>query len=576
MDFEETLKLVDAAVFDQTDRHLSDPELTILRGACLGMTYEQMAEGSQYKVNYLMRDVGPKFWKLLSEAFGEEVGKANLLAALGRQLRSPSLQAPQQVQLPQAPRLSESAIVSAESAIPLEHPLVNWGEAPDVPNFCGRTQQLSDIRHWIVKENCRLVVLSGVAGIGKTTLSVKLAQQLKDEFECVIWRSLHQAPPLINLLDYLIQFFELSAPINLPVDVDESITQVIASLRSKKCLIVLDAVETILEPGKLAGHYRDGYEKYGEFLKRVAEQQHQSCLVIVTREMPETLVPFVGNNFPVRDLKLTGLDAAEARDIFQAQNLSDEEKWSDLIKIYQGNPLELKIVAPAIRELFNGKVSDFLKRKTFVFGGIKALLNDQFERLADLEKAILYWLALERRPVSIEQLSDNLLLPISNSDILEALSSLLRRELIDKNASTGQAEFLLHPVLMQYVTEQLTNQVCSEMFVILRNHKIDDKKIKFLKSHKVFKNQNLEPSPKNAIEPNPIVTAVKDNLTKLYKSNSKDWLKKISTMVQNQSDWEMGYLQDNLEDLVEVMTSDAKTLKQGDPEKLKKLPANSF
>jgi predicted transcriptional regulator len=576
MDFEETLKLVDAAVFAQTDRHLSDPELTILRGACLGMTYEQMAEDSQYKVNYLMRDIGPKFWKLLSEAFGEEVSKANLRAALGRQLRSPSLQAPQQVQLPQAPRLSESAIVSAESAIPLEHPLVNWGEAPDVPNFCGRTQQLSDIRHWIVKENCRLVVLSGVAGIGKTTLSVKLAQQLKDEFECVIWRSLHQAPPLINLLAYLIQFFERSAPINLPVDVDERITQVIASLRSKKCLIVLDAVETILEPGKLAGHYRDGYEKYGEFLIRVAEQQHQSCLVIVTREMPETLVPFVGNNFPVRDLKLTGLDAAEARDIFQAQNLSDEENWSDLIKIYQGNPLELKIVAPAIRELFNGKVSDFLKRKTFVFGGIKALLNNQFERLADLEKAILYWLALERRPVSIEQLSDNLLLPISNSDILEALSSLLRRELIDKNASTGQAEFLLHPVLMQYVTEQLTNQVCSEMFVILRNHKIDDKKIKFLKSHRVFKNQNLEPSPKNAIEPNPIVTAVKDNLTKLYKSNSKDWLKKISTMVQNQSDWEMGYLQDNLEDLVEVMTSDAKTLKQGDPEKLKKLPANSF
>ena len=149
MDFEETLKLVDAAVVAETDRHLSDPEVTILRGACLGMTYEQMAEGSQYKVNYLMRDIGPKFWKLLSEAFGEEVSKANLRAALGRQLRSPSLQAPHQAQPPQALPMSESAIVSAESAlakpaegIALEHPLVNWGEAPDVPNFCGRTQQL--------------------------------------------------------------------------------------------------------------------------------------------------------------------------------------------------------------------------------------------------------------------------------------------------------------------------------------------------------------------------------------------------------------------------------------------------
>ena len=342
----------------------------------------------------------------------------------------------------------------------------------------------------------------------------------------------------------------------------------------------MDAVETILEPGKLAGHYRDDYEKYGEFLKRVAEQQHESCLVIVTREMPETLVPLVGTHFPVRDLKLTGLDAAEARDIFQAQNLSDEEKWSDLIKIYQGNPLELKIVAPAIRELFNGKVSEFMKRKTFVFGGIKALLNDRFERLSDLEKSILYLLAIERRPVSLEQLSDHLLWPISNSDILEALSSLLRRELIDKNAGTGQAEFLLHPVLMQYVTEQFTNQVCSEMFLILKNQKIDDKKIKLLKSHKVFKNQKLEPSTKkNAIEPSPIVTSVNHTLTKLYKSNSKeceDRLKKICTMVQNQSDWETGYLQDNLEYLLAVMASNAKTLKQDDPEKPKKLPANSF
>lgn len=585
MDFEETLKLVDAAVFAKTDRHLSDPEVTILRGACLGMTYEQMAEGSQYKVNYLMRDIGPRFWKLLSEAFGEEVSKVNLRAALGRQLRSPFLQVPQQVQPPQAPSLSDSAIVPGESplakpaeGIAPDRPLVDLSEAPDVSSFCGRTQQLNELRQWIVKEPCRLVVLSGVAGIGKTTLSVKLAQQLKDEFDCVIWRSLQQAPTLNNLLADLIQFFERSAPINLPVDVDKRITQVIESLRSKKCLIVLDAVETILEPGKLAGHYRDGYEKYGEFIKRIAEQQHESCLVIVTREMPETLIPLVGNHFPVRDLKLIGLDAAEARDIFKVQNLSDEEKWSDLIKIYQGNPLELKIVAPAIRELFNGKVSDFLKRKTFVFGGIKALLNDQFERLVDLEKSILYLLAIERRPVSLEYLSDNLLWQISNSDILEALSSLLRRELIDKNASTGQAEFLLHPVLMQYVTEHFTNEVCSEIFSLLRNQKADYKNIKILKNYKVFKNPKLESGAKNTIEPNPIVTSVNHTLTKLYKSNSKgcDQLRKIYTMVLNQSDLEIGYIPDNLQYFLAVMTSDAKTIKQGEPEKLNKLSANSF
>jgi hypothetical protein len=579
MDVEETLKLVDTAVFAKTDRHLSDPEVTILRGACLGMTYDQMAEGSQYKLNYLMRDIGPKFWKLLSEVLGEEVSKANLRAALGRQWRSPSLQAPPQVQLQAAPA-SDSAIIPGASAIALDRPLVDWGEAPDVSAFCGRTQQLNDLGKWIVKEGCRLVVLSGVAGIGKTTLSVKLAQQLQHEFEYVIWRSLHQAPTLTNLLADLIQFLERSPQVNLPVNAeDERISQAIANLRSAKCLIVLDAFETILEPGKLAGHYGDGYEKYGEFIKRVAEQQHPSCLVIVTREMPESIVPLAVNYSPVRDLKLTGLDAAEAREIFQAQGLLDEEKWSELIKLYQGNPLELKIVAPAIRELFSGKVADFLKRKTFVLGGIKALLNEQFERLSDLEKEILYWLAIEDRPVSPEQLA-NVLDPRerrSDLDILETLSSLLRRELIHKNAGSDRLEFLLHPIIRQYVTEQMTNQVGREIFSILKTQKIEDKTIKLLKTHRVFKN-HLSPDANYAIEANPIATAVKDNLHKLYKSNIKGYeqLKKIDSVVQNQSDLERGYLPENLQDLLAVIKANENNAKQNNPEKQQKLPANSF
>ncbi|MEG4272002.1 MULTISPECIES: NB-ARC domain-containing protein [unclassified Microcoleus] len=568
MDIEETLKLVDTAVFVKTDRHLSDPEVTILRGACLGMTYEQMAEGSQYKLNYLMRDIGPKFWKLLSEVLGEEVSKANLRAALGRQWRSPSLPAPPQVQLQSGPA-SDSAIVSGESPIALEGPRVDWGEAPDVPIFCGRTQQLQDIKKWIVTEHCRLVVLSGVGGIGKTTLSVKLAQQLQGEFECVIWRSLRQAPTLAHLLTDLMQCFKRSPQINLPVDVDERISQLIANLHSSKCLIVLDGFETILEPTKLAGHYREGFEKYGELIQRMAEQQHKSCVVIVTREMPEAIELLVGDPSPVRALKLTGLQETEARYIFQAQNLLNEDKWTELINIYQGNPLELKIVAPAIRELFSGQVSEFIKRQTFVFGGIKALLNDQFQRLEDLEKAILYWLAIEGSPVSLEQLADCLLFPVSKSEILEALSSLLRRELIDKNACSGQTEFMLHQVLMQYVTEQLTSQICTEIFEILKKPKLDENKIKLLTSHLVLKNPQLVPTKKIAMEQNSIAITVKNHLTKLFKSNSKgyDQLNKVYSLLKNQPLLERGYIQDNFQNLLAVMQVDEKNLTQGDRKK---------
>ncbi|TAG98131.1 MAG: NACHT domain-containing protein [Oscillatoriales cyanobacterium] len=569
MDFEEMLKLVDTAVFAETERHLSDPEVTILRGACLGMTYEQMAESSQYKMNYLMRDVGPKFWKLLSEIFREEVSKTNFRAALERHLRSPSRQMSPQTISPQTPLLSDSALIYGESP---QSPLVDWGEAPDIFKFCGRTQQISELTEWIIAEHCRLVVLSGVGGIGKTTLSVKLAQQLQGEFDCVIWRSLRQAPTIANLLTYLMQFFERSPQINLSVDVDERISQLIEKLRHSKCLIVLDGLETILEPTKLAGHYREGYEKYGELIQRIAEQQHQSCLVIVTREVPEAIELLVGDRAPVRALKLAGLNETEARDIFQSQDLSDENKWTELIKIYQGNPLELKLVAPAIRELFSGKVSDFLKRQTFVFGGIKALLNDQFERLEGLEKAIMYWLAIEASPVSLEQLADYLLFPVSESEILEALSSLLRRELIDKKARSGQTEFVLHQVLMQYVTEQLTNQVCKEIFSMLKNSKAEGNKIQLLKSHLVFKNQQLNSNPKTASQKNSIAISVKEHLTKLFKSNSKSYeqLNKVYSLLQNQPLLEIGYIEDNFQNLLAVMQAEEKNITPGDRKKQQK------
>ncbi|KAB8319994.1 hypothetical protein SD81_009475 [Tolypothrix campylonemoides VB511288] len=39
--------------------------------------------------------------------------------------------------------------------------------------------------------------------MGKTALATKLAQQIQDEFEYVIWRSLRHAPPLETLLSEL-------------------------------------------------------------------------------------------------------------------------------------------------------------------------------------------------------------------------------------------------------------------------------------------------------------------------------------------------------------------------------------
>ena len=90
MNSEEAFETVDAAVFANKGRHLSDAEAHVFRGAWDGQTYNQMTT-VQYKLNYLKQDIGPNLWKLLSDVLGENVGKSTFRAAIERFILKKSL-----------------------------------------------------------------------------------------------------------------------------------------------------------------------------------------------------------------------------------------------------------------------------------------------------------------------------------------------------------------------------------------------------------------------------------------------------------------------------------------------------
>jgi WD40 repeat protein len=353
----------------------------------------------------------------------------------------------------------------------------SWGEAPDVSIFYGRTEELTQLEQWIIKNRCRLVALVGMGGIGKTSLSVKIAQQIQEQFNGVIWRSLRNAPPLNEILLDIIQFLSDEQTTDLPKELNRKISRLIEHLHQRRCLVILDNLESILLGGDRTGYYRDGYEDYGELIRRVGESPHQSCLVLTSREKPKEFAALEGETLPVRSLPLRGVQDVDGLSILQAKGLSlssssDQER--ELINRCGYNPLALRIVSTTIRELYSGNISEFLTQELIVFDGIRVLLDEQFNRLSALEQQIMYWLAIEREPISTSELREQIIPPVSHPKFLEALTSLRQRSLIE-NVS---ASFTLQNVLMEYVTARLIEQVC---------HEIETGEIELFNSHALVK-----------------------------------------------------------------------------------------
>jgi hypothetical protein len=435
MSVEDALVIVDAVL---QQKRLSNVQELLFRQAWEGKTYIEIAEASGYDASYI-RDVGYKLWQSLSKALGERVSKNNLQVVFRRQLTRWSPQ--------------NRSVVAPVPEVKLIPPTqdgryIDWGKAADTSTFLGRQKELAELEGWIRSEQLRLIGVFGIGGIGKTLFTIKLAEQVQTDFTYVIWRSLSHGPTPEELLTDLLSFFYQGQEVE--GNLDSLLSLLMNHLRHHRSLIVLDGVEAVLEGGKTNGSYLPGYEGFGEIFRQVGEVKHQSCLLLNGREKPDELSPLEGSS--VRSMQLQGLEE-EALQVF-AKGLSDPVAARELMEFYGGNPMALKIVFRSIQELFDGNIGEFLAQNTPVFSSIRNLLNQQFNRLAEVEKQVMFWLAINQMPTSHKQLQSDISANPNSTGLLEALYSLKWRSLIEKR-SDG---FTLQPVVMMYVLEHIVNE----------------------------------------------------------------------------------------------------------------------
>ncbi|MCC3566647.1 MULTISPECIES: NB-ARC domain-containing protein [unclassified Microcoleus] len=470
MDIAEVLTLADQLIFAKTGKHLDYVQDAILRGTLEDATYTQIAQ-ELYSSPSHVRNVGSDLWKTLSKGLKKNITKNNLRAVLEKGIvynyKSSIVEnitgenitvnknlnvCPEKVRSPKTPQNPEPTA---------KQPRIDLGDAPEISTFFDRKSELTTLENWILSRT-RLITILGLSGIGKTALTLQLIPQIQHEFDCIIWRSLHNAPPLQTLQTDIIQSCRGGAPVPALSVPEEGATTgglpqkerattgglPLQYLRSHRCLIILDDVQTIFSSQQLAGNYQPGYENYGTFFKQIVESCHNSCLILISWEKPREIAALENQQKNCQTLQLNGLGEA-TREIFIEKGLLQSEKWSELIDLYQGNPLWLNTVAAAIQDLFSGKVSEFLSYDSLVLGDLEYLLNKHFQRLSDSEKQVMSWLANQNKPVEISK--KPALLELSPSEFLKAVESLRRRLLIEKVQKGDRTLFAVQRAIAEYL-----------------------------------------------------------------------------------------------------------------------------
>jgi AAA+ ATPase superfamily predicted ATPase len=319
-------------------------------------------------------------------------------------------------------------------------------KCPDLDLFYNRNSELENLSNLILENKCRLITITGISGIGKTSLAVKLVSEINHNFQAVIWLNLANYQNFTDFKEHLQEFFLELEKLNFP-NKNHKILSLTKYLQKYRCLIVLDNVNHLFCKGELAGKYKPNCEEYGSFFQDVVKLAHQSCLILIGWEAPREITQFKPKNNYIYHLPLTGLDMDAIRLIFKDYGMENINNLETLINYYQGNPFYLKSVANLIQEL-GENITDLLTKDIILLPeDIKDNLQQQINRLSETEKQVLRLLAQENKPVNLLTLSEKS--QISTGDLLNILQSLSRRCLIQQNDSFYQLIF----VLKQYMIE---------------------------------------------------------------------------------------------------------------------------
>jgi NB-ARC domain len=557
-----------------TPKLLNHVQSEIVRGAIAGSSYQQIVDttkvdtlasqqtrepeietidSGKYKISYV-KTTAAQLWQLLSQRLERKVTKDNLAAVLLWYVNQSAAKATMESQI-EIGNLPDRDIQPSSVNFGLEH------------DFYGRTEEIATLTNWCIVERCRLLLLIGMGGMGKTTLAGEIATQLSGKFDRIIWRSLVNTPPVKVLCIDLLQALSPQALLDLPNTLGGQIELLIGSLRQDRCLLIFDNVESILSGQVQSGHYLADYDGYDRLFRAIGELPHQSCAILTSREKPHTIARLeIVNPQLVKSLNVNGMEPKAAHEFVQSHGCPHlpDWMWQEVHAHYDGNPLALKIATIAAVEMTGGLAEKMLelypmmKSGKLKFQSIDDSLSRQFDRLSEIEQQLVYWLAIEREPITGKELRANLVIyPHAPGEIINALQSLARRCVaVCANSSRDrlrQRKWSIQPVMTAYVTRRLIDRFVTELAPVTSPniHSPDLQDRFFHLNHYAI----VQPKTKDSLRQTQkklVLQPTIERLTKIWDcpTDLSQYLQQISTQWQDLDPLPTGYLITNVVNLL--------------------------
>ena len=179
----------------------------------------------------------------------------------------------------------------------------------------------------------------------------------------------------------------------------------------------------------------------------------QSLLIASSRIKPKSLEYYASNQ--VKFLDLQGFNKQTTKIFLSLETSSclEEQKLLNLSATLQNIPQLLKIVENHLDIISDDNTEQILQDLSLL-EAISNLLEQELSYLSDLDKEIIYWLAISCSPISLKELSNYLELSQPKLKLFHSVNGLTKRSLIIQSNN----QYSLMPIMKSYLRRKFVKQ----------------------------------------------------------------------------------------------------------------------